>query len=437
MARVLISIFGSTGDVHPFLAVGRELAGRGHHVTCHANPYFERRVLGAGLDFVPLGTTEEYLGALADPRLMHRTRASRYLLGDLVARSVPKMVEFVRARHVPEDTVVIASATAVGALLAADLYRIPSVFVHLAPATMPSVDDPPTLQFMPRWLPRTFGSVVWRVADRLYDGWLAPAVNEVRRQHGEPPVERLLTRYFFRTPDLRVGLFPDWFAAPPGDWPVPTELLGFAFQDSSGGLPDDDDHEPIDAALADFLAAPPSDAPIAVSMGTANMHSSTVYAAAIEAGARLGRRVLVLTQFPDGLPQPLPPHALHVAYAPFSRVLPRCAALVHHGGVGTTAQALRAALPQVIVPRAYDQHDNGERVATLGCGVSMPQRTFGVERATATLCSLLESPATAEACRNAAAQFAADHHGVNVVRRFGDLVEGLVAARPRLDAVTP
>jgi rhamnosyltransferase subunit B len=425
MARVLISVFGSTGDVHPFLAVGRELVARGHEVACLANPYFERKVRGAGLEFVPLGTTEEYLGALADRRLMHRTRASRYLLGELVRRCVPEMVEFVRARHRPGETVVIASATAVGALLAGDLYRLPTAFVHLAPASMPSVRDPPTLHLLPRWLPRAIGPLVWRVADHLYDGWLAETVNQVRKEHGAPPVKRLLTRYFFRTPQVRVGLFPAWFAPSPGDWPDPTELLGFTFQDSDLGLPDDED-EALEPRLEGFLEAGAREAPVAVSMGTANMHSGSVYQAVIEAGARLGKRVLVLTPFTGDLPDPLPDHVLHVPYAPFSRVLPRCAALVHHGGVGTTAQALRAGTRQLIVPRAYDQHDNAERVRRLGCGIAMPQKLVSSGRVTATLAELLDSEEVGEASCDVTRRFRSDPHGADVVRRFGDVVEGLL-----------
>ena len=426
MARVLISVFGSTGDVHPFLAVGRELVRRGHDVACHANPTFERKVRGAGLEFVPLGTAEEYDDALRDRRLMHRTRASRFLLGELVARAVPEMVEFVRQRHRPGDTIVIASATAVGAILAGDLYRLPTTFVHLAPASMPSERDPPTLHLVPRWLPRAIGPAVWRVADHLYDGWLAETVNGVRAEHGLPPVRRLLTRYFFRMPELRVGLFPDWFASPPGDWPEPTELLGFTFQDSDLGRPDDDP-EPLDGDLETFLTADPASRPIVVSLGTANRHSGCVYDAAIEAGARLGRRVLVLTPFTDDLPDPLPSHVMHAAYAPFSRVLPEGAVLVHHGGVGTTAQSLRAGIPQVIVPRAYDQHDNAERVARLGCGVGMPQQLATASRLTTTIADLLASEEVARACERATARFHDDPHGERVVRRFGDMIEDLLA----------
>jgi hypothetical protein len=192
---------------------------------------------------------------------------------------------------------------------------------------------------------------------------------------------------------------PGWFAPPPGDWPEPTELLGFTFQDSDRGLPDDDS-EPLADDLEAFIAgdaseeAPSASAPIVVSMGTATMHSGSVYQAVVEAGGRLGRRVLVLTHFADDLPNPLPSHVLHVPYAPFSRVLPRAA----------------------------------ERVARLGCGVSVPQKLVGVPRITSALEELLASTDVAQACADASGRFRNDPHGRHVVRRFGDLVESMLAA---------
>lgn len=428
MARVLVSVFGSAGDVHPFLAVGRALAARGHEVLVHANPHFERRIRGAGLGFVPLGSADEYARTVQDVRLMHRTGAARYLLHEVLPRYVPEQVAFVRDHRVPGETVVVASPVAVGAVLAGDLFDVPTAYVHLAPASMPSTRDPPTLRFLPRWLPRAVGPVVWWAADRMYDRWLGDTVNAIRAEHGRPPVHRMLTRYFFRTPQLRIGLFPEWFAPAPSDWPVPSELLGFTFQDSVTGGAD----AVLPPGLAEYVAA--GDPPICVSMGTANAHAAATYRAALEAGEELGRRVLVLTTFPDALPGSLPDHAHHVPYAPFSQVLPHVSALVHHGGVGTTAQALRAGVPQLIVPRAFDQHDNAERVATFGCGRTVPESAITGGLLARELAALASDPDVASACAEVAARFADDPEGAGAIARAADLIEGL---SPRVPAVAP
>src|SRR4029077_17247403 len=112
-------------------------------------------------------------------------------------------------------------------------------------------------------------------------------------------------------------------------------------------------------------AAPP---PIAFTFGTGMMHGARLFRASIEACERLGARGILLTGFSDQLPAPLPRLVHHCPYASFQKLFPRCAAVVHHGGVGTTAQALAAGVPQLVLPLAWDQPDNAARVKGLGVG---------------------------------------------------------------------
>jgi UDP:flavonoid glycosyltransferase YjiC (YdhE family) len=88
----------------------------------------------------------------------------------------------------------------------------------------------------------------------------------------------------------------------------------------------------------------------------------------VEACRATGRRAIFATKFPRQLPSPLPPEIFHAEYAPFSTLLPRCAGIVHHGGIGTTSQALAAGVPQLVQPFSHDQPDNASRVRKLGCG---------------------------------------------------------------------
>src|SRR5439155_17651208 len=111
----------------------------------------------------------------------------------------------------------------------------------------------------------------------------------------------------------------------------------------------------------------------------------------IDIAARLGRRALLLTRFRELLPASLPSHARHFDYAPFSRVLPQATALVHHGGIGTTAQAFATGVPQLVVPFAFDQPDTAARVRRLGVGSSILPSAFTGERGALLLRELLES----------------------------------------------
>ena len=134
-------------------------------------------------------------------------------------------------------------------------------------------------------------------------------------------------------PDRVLALFPEWFAPRQPDWPSQTRFVGFPLWDAqeAGGLP-----EPLER----FLAA--GEAPIAFTLSSTDWKAREFYRAAVGACCDLSCRGVLLTPERDSVPSPLPPEVIRVDYAPFRRLLPRVSALVHHGGLGTGAQALAA-----------------------------------------------------------------------------------------------
>jgi UDP:flavonoid glycosyltransferase YjiC (YdhE family) len=110
----------------------------------------------------------------------------------------------------------------------------------------------------------------------------------------------------------------------------------------------------------------------------------------------------------------------HVPFAPLREILPRCAAIVHHGGIGTTAAALAAGTPQLILPFAYDQFDNAARVERLGVGTSLPARRRGATDLAAALTRVL-CDSTAQRCRAAAQRLAEEG---DAVTRTVEWIEG-------------
>jgi UDP:flavonoid glycosyltransferase YjiC (YdhE family) len=130
------------------------------------------------------------------------------------------------------------------------------------------------------------------------------------------------------------------------------------------------------------------------------MHAGAAFHAMIGVVERLGRRCIVLTKHRHQLPATLPASALHCPFAPFHELFPLCAAVVHHGGIGTTARALASGTPQLILPFGFDQMDNAARVERLGAGLSVrfkPGRETAVE---AGLKRLLDEGKT-DGCRRA------------------------------------
>jgi rhamnosyltransferase subunit B len=139
--------------------------------------------------------------------------------------------------------------------------------------------------------------------------------------------------------------------------------------------------------------------------GTGNTQAAAYFRHACAAAALLGRRAVFLTPHREQVPADLPPSMLWQDYVPLRALLPHAAALIHHGGIGTTAEALRAGTPQLVVPLAHDQFDNGARVTALGVGASLPAGRLNEDRLVRALGHLLAAPGLDERTRAVAARF--------------------------------
>ncbi len=149
-----------------------------------------------------------------------------------------------------------------------------------------------------------------------------------------------------------------------------------------------------------FIDAGP--APVVFTPGSAMRHASAFFAAAAEACRITGARGVLVSPFRDQLPVGLPPCIHVVDSIPFSRLFTRAAAVVHHGGIGTSAQALAAGIPQLIMPMAFDQHDNAVRLEQLGVARSLAPRSFRGAAVARLLGALLNSPSVAASCHSLA-----------------------------------
>jgi UDP:flavonoid glycosyltransferase YjiC (YdhE family) len=348
-----------------------------------------------GLGFVSLGTPEEFEKELHDPAIWHPRKGFTLVMQKSVLPRLRKVYEAIAAHHAPGETVVAAGSLALGARVAQEKLGVPLATVHLQPSVFRSVYRAPALPglVMPDWLPRFAKGFLWWVADAfIIDRLLGPGLDAFRAELGLPPVRRILGEWL-NSPQRVIGLFPDWYGAPQPDWPPQTRLTGFPLYDERNlrePLPD----------LADFLAR--GDPPVVFTPGSAMRHGQDFFAAAVEACRLLGRRGLLLSRFCEHVPKYLPDTVRHFAYVPFSQILPRAAALVHHGGIGTTAQGLAAGVPQLLMPLAYDQPDNAARLRRLGVGLALPQRSFRSPAVARLLGQLLASGEVAAQCKQLA-----------------------------------
>lgn len=396
--RILIMALGSLGDILPFTAIGKALQRRGHDVIFYGNDYFRRHAEEAGLRFTATSPAQEHEAFLKDPGATAPKEAMR-----AVAASVLKWVEAsyqLMAQDVlPGDTLLLASTFAFAPRLLSETHALPCAVLHLAPAVLRSCHRAPRfspLGHMDR-LPRFVKGFLWHAMDRKFmDPLYTAPFNRIRARLGLAPIARMFHQWLHRA-DATLCMTPDWFAARQPDWPASIAMTGFPLDDGRAGIP-------LEANLAHFLASGP--APVVVSAGTANAVSHTFYAAAIEACTTLGLRVVVVTADPRQLPASLPDTVLHADYAPFAALLPRAAAFIHHGGIGSSAQALRAGIPQLIQPMAFDQFDNASRVAQLNAGREILPRNFLAPHIAQCLQGLLGNAAMAASCRTIAGKLA-------------------------------
>jgi rhamnosyltransferase subunit B len=198
----------------------------------------------------------------------------------------------------------------------------------------------------------------------LIDHRLAAGINAFRRTLGLPPVRGFQSRWL-HSPDGVLGLFPAWFASPQPDWPPHVHLTGFPIYDDAA-------EDPLTPELGRFLDA--GEPPIIFTIGS-TLQAKWFFDAAVEACERLQCRGLLINRFFDQRRRDLP-QILHTAYVPYNTVFPRCQAVVHHGGIGTTSQAMAAGVPQLIVPMCADQPDNALRVERLGVGFQFARADF-------------------------------------------------------------
>jgi UDP:flavonoid glycosyltransferase YjiC (YdhE family) len=154
-------------------------------------------------------------------------------------------------------------------------------------------------------------------------------------------------------------------------------------------------------------------------------HARGFFDAAAEACRILGRRGVLLTRHREHVPPSLPPGVIHVDFAPFSQLLPRCAAVVHHGGAGSLSQGLAAGVPHLVTPMAHDQPDNAERLERLGVARWVWWNKLTGKRAAGRLKELIESPAVARACRDVRADF----ENARPLEDSCGLIEGLVGTQ--------
>jgi len=386
--RILVIAPGSAGDTHPVAALAVTLRDRGHDIRFVAYHQFETLAQKLGLDFVPLGSVDDELRTSRQPSF--RQRGIR-----TVTRNLRPLYDIILRESQPGNTVLVGSVNTFAARLARETPGIPLVNINLQPAVYRSEYDAPGLPVsdvpgFPEDLARVvrraqFNAAYWCKWDRVF----GPPLNEFRRDLGLGPVRHPFQQWV-HSPDLNIGLFPSWYAKAEPDWPPNTELTAFPRLDLDA-LAD------IDPEVEEFLDA--GEAPVVFTHGSEFRFAHYFFEAAVKVCRAAGYRGILLTKFREQLPEPLPDEVRHFDFIPLGHLLPRARAIVHHGGIGTSALSLAAGIPQVVVPRRHDQPDNAGRLKRLGVAALMSPRACRPIPLQRALERVLDSDEVRENCR--------------------------------------
>ncbi len=400
--RIVLTTFGSLGDLHPYIAIALGLQARGHEAVIATSGYYRQKIEALGIGFRAVRPDRFDPDAHPDQmrRIMDRRWGSEYVIRQVMLPVLRESYEDTAAAAEGADLLVSHLLTFTTRLVA-EKQGIAWASTMLQPIGFLSAFDPPVLPLAPsfaklRFLGATFHRLMFGWGKKIARSWFEPW-HRLRAEIGLPATSDHPLFEAQHAPSLVLALFSERFAARQPDWPTQTVVSGFPFYDQDG-------ESGMSSELVRFLDTPdrnPSvvrSGPIVFTLGSSAVFDpGPFYEHSVAAARMLGRRaVLLVGKGTRNQPVSLPDGIVAFDYAPFSAIFPRAAAIVHQGGIGTTAQAMRSGRPMLVIPYAHDQPDNAARLARLGIARTIPRHRYTPARVASELRHLLEQPAYSE-----------------------------------------
>ena len=389
---VIIATTGTSGDILPFITLSQGLLERGHRVLMLVPRFHEAIVQASGVPCQSFGTQEEFQVVLNDPDLWDERNGWGVIWNGLVPH-LGALRQLIQRLPVEESCVVFSHPILIPMAAMARSVRpdLRIVAAYLAPSNLCSSYDMLSAGSLrvPDWIPISWRQALWKL---IHKGWIdpvtLPSLNSARVQSGLPSVPHFF-EHMLTAPSASLGLFPSWYACAQSDWPKffsEGDFVSATFQSQTTLSPE----------LEQFLSN--GSPPIVFTPGTGHQHAARYFTVALKTLMRIGRRGIFVTPHAAQLPDSLPSSVTWQSHVPFALLLPRAAAVVHHGGIGTTAEAFRTGTPQLIVPFAYDQFDNGLRAKALGVADVLLAKRLSVGRMQKKLTHILVSQDVMRAC---------------------------------------
>lgn len=350
--NITLVTVGTRGDVQPMVALGQTLQQRGHTITLAAPPDCREWVTGQGINFAPVGSDMKQWLHSNPAALSGKPAAAIAAAREFFARQLPLQAQDIEAACQGADAMVWAGLSLAAPVVAHRL-KLPLLGVCFSTGVLPSPSGqhaPPSARRhgLPRWINR----VQWAMHSFVSNRIAGKPLNALRAQAGLPPVKLrdvLMQGQFFLAVD------PELFPRDPA-WGPNIRSGQFIFHD---------DPRPLDPELEAWLNE--GEPPVYVGFGSMSGPGTAHIGSIVhEALAATGRRCLISAGWAGLGTQGLPAHWRVVGDVAHPALFPRMAAVVHHGGSGTTANALRAGVPQVLLPLIMDQYHHAHRLWKAG-----------------------------------------------------------------------
>ena len=393
--RIVLSNIGTFGDINPLIAIALELKRRGHVPVLAVPAVFEPKIVPLGLEFHAVRPDIDPNNTLMAEMIYDvkkgTERGLREFLFPVLRQTYDDLLD---AATKPEraDLLLLGELNYAGPIVA-EMTEIPWASYVLAPLSFFSAFDPPVLPMYPR-LARAdktvpgFGRVIRRLARFVSRKWPQP-IYDLRAELGLPRGRNPLFDAK-HSPYLVLALFSRLLGKEQKDWPENTRITGFCYYDADAG------NAALPEHLEKFMQAGP--APVVFTLGSAAvLAAGRFYEFSAKAAIKLGIRAVLLigTDPRNKMKQELPDSICVAEYAPYSALFKRAAMVVHQGGVGTTAQCLRAGKPMLIMPYSHDQPDNGRRMGRLKVARVIQRKNYTPVRVARKLLAMLEEPTIA------------------------------------------
>jgi len=365
MGCLIFEAYGTDGDILPFIRIGKQLAMYGHKVAVATHSYYEEKVKGANLDFIAVDTPSEYAQFINENAAISQNPRGHitFVKRNLLPRVLPTYAK-IKEYYIPNQTVILGRVPGFISTLVAEKLNLPRISLFIAP---------------------TF--VMQEEFVRVFFNFFKDEICSIRREMGLPA--EYDWEKWWKTAQRYVGLWPKWFGTDNQGSGINVEKVGFVVDtNKTGYLPD----EVIKLISED-------EKPVLINSSSSSLFiNSDYFEATIKACELLGQKAIITGRHREFLPERLPEGIHFFNHLEYGTLMPKVKAVIHHGGAGTSAQALAAGLPQLVLAGGVDRPDNAMSLKALGVGEYLLPPQWNYKQVMEAFQRVITSPSIKKKC---------------------------------------